>query len=97
MDAYPRVLVTSVKINSTSKWFGITGLSAHYRRGCGRLIRTVSRPYEGRELPLLYLRNISGSLRSLTTRLPFYFGEKGLTDNSPSDYPRFGVSYAFSS
>jgi hypothetical protein len=33
----------------------------------------------------------------LTTRLPFYFGEKGLTDNSPSDYPRFGVSYVYSS
>ena len=90
--------VASVKINSISKWFGITGLSAHYRRGCGGSdSNRESPPYEGGELPFLYPAILSGSLRSLTTRLPFDFGEIGLTDNSPSDYPHFGVSYAFSS
>ena len=44
-------------------------------------------------------RNISGGLTSLTTRLAFYFGEIGLTDNSQSDYPRlseFSDEFSFS-
>lgn len=49
----------------------------------------TSQPYEGHKETSPLPRNISGSFTSLTTRLAFYFGEIGLTENSQLDYPRF--------
>ena len=46
------------------------------------------------------LHYISGSFTSLTTRLAFYFGERGLTENSQLDYPHWSEfsddSFSFS-